>query len=194
MNQVIREGGFFHIGRAGAYKTRKTTSPGKGLLLCPERAEGSGFMADEAQDQGQQKTDDTTDWKAKYEAMRQHSRDWESKAKANQSAADELEKLKADSQTEQEKALARAQKAEAELEKLKADAERAQTVTTVADEMSVPAEFVQMLNGEDSDELRAQVARIKKLLLAAPTRTDDGGGSSVAKKTNADRFAEALFG
>lgn len=151
-------------------------------------------MTNEAQEQDQQKAkvDDSTDWKAKYEAMRQHSRDWESKAKANQSAADELEKLKADSQTEQEKALARAQKAEAELEKLKADAERAQTVTSIADETAVPAELVQMLNGADADELRAQVTRIKKVLLAAPTRTDDGGGSSVARKSNADRFAESL--
>lgn len=151
-------------------------------------------MADEAMETVEGKATDTTDWKAKYEAMRQHSRDWESKAKANQSAADELEKLRAASQTEQERAVARAEKAEAELQKLRADAERAHTVTTIADELDVPAEFVQMLNGEDADELRAQVTRIKKLLLAAPTRTDDGGGTSVSKKSNADRFAEALFG
>ena len=56
-----------------------------------------------------------TDWKAKYESMREHMRDWEKKAKANQSAADELEQLKAAQMTEQEKAIARAEQAEAEL-------------------------------------------------------------------------------
>jgi len=147
-------------------------------------------MADEPK--AEQNPADNTDWKAKYEAMRQHSRDWESKAKANQSAADELEKLKADSQTEQEKALQRAQKAEAELEKLKADAERAKTVSHVASESGIPSELVSMLNGKDSDELAAQVDAIKKSLLAAPTRTDDGGGTAVKKKSNADRFAESL--
>lgn len=135
---------------------------------------------------------DTTDWKAKYEAMRQHSREWESKAKANQSAADELEKLKADSQTEQEKALERAQRAEAELEKLKADAERAKTVAEVAAGSGIAPEVVQMLSGRDAEELQGQVDRIKQVLLQAPTRTDDGGGKSVAKKSNADRFAETL--
>lgn len=148
-------------------------------------------MADEPQVETNTTTNEP-DWKAKYEAMRQHSRDWESKAKANQSAADELEKLKADSQTEQEKALQRAQKAEAELQKLKADAERAKTVSQVATESGVPSEVVQMLNGKDADELQQQVDAIKKVLLAAPPRTDDGGGMSVAKKSNADRFAESL--
>ena len=34
------------------------------------------------------------DWKAKYEAAIKHSREWESRAKANKDAADELDKLK----------------------------------------------------------------------------------------------------
>lgn len=147
-------------------------------------------MADEPQ--VEQNTTNEPDWKAKYEEMRQHSREWEKKARANQSAADELEKQKADSQTEQEKALQRAQKAEAELQKLKADAERAKTVSKVAADTGISSEIVQMLNGKDADELGQQVGRIKQVLLQAPTRTDDGGGVSVAKKTNADRFAESL--
>lgn len=148
-------------------------------------------MADEPT-QVDETTTNEPDWKAKYEEMRQHSREWEKKARANQSAADELEKQRADSQTEQEKAIARAQKAEAELEKLKADAERAKTVSQVATETGITSEIVSMLNGKDADELQAQVEAIKKSLLQAPTRTDDGGGNTVAKKSNADRFAESL--
>ena len=138
--------------------------------------------------------DKTTDWQAKYEAMRQHSREWERKAKDNQSAADELEKLKEAQASEQEKATKRAEKAEAELNELKARAERAETVAAVADKANVPAEVVAMLNGSDADELKEQVDRLLKLLPAYPTRTDDGGGKSTAKKSKADRFAEALFG
>ena len=153
-------------------------------------------MAEETQAQEQQPAEggNATDWQAKYEAMRAHSREWEKKAKENQGAADELEKLREAQATEQEKATKRAEKAEAELNELKAKAERAETVAAVADKANVPAEVVAMLNGSDADELEKQVERLLKLLPAYPTRTDDGGGKSTAKKSNADRFAEALFG
>lgn len=119
--------------------------------------------------------DQPIDWKAKYEAMRKHSRDWESKAKANQGAADELEQLKAAQLTEQEKAVQRAEKAEAELEQLKAQAAHAQMVADVASKANVPAEVVSMLTGKDADELAEQVKRLVKMFPAYPTRTDDGG-------------------
>ena len=148
-------------------------------------------MADETQG-AQQAPKDTTDWKAKYEAMRQHSRDWESKAKANQSAADELEKLKADSQTEQQRAEERASRAEAELAQLKADAQRASDVREAADKAGIPLEVAQMLNGADAEELVAQAKALLRLMPVHPTRTDDGGTQSVAKRSNADRFADAF--
>ena len=141
-------------------------------------------------------TDDTdegtVDWKAKYEEMRSHARDWESKAKANKGAADELEKLKAQNLSEQEKAIARAEKAEAELQKLKADAERAEMYARIASKTKLPLEVVQTLNGEDEDALTSQANSLKKLFPNYPDREDDGGGNTNAKKTNADRFAENL--
>ena len=133
-----------------------------------------------------------TDWKAKYEQMRTHARDWEAKAKANKDAADELEKLKAQNLSEQEKAIARAEKAEAELQKLKANAERAEMYTRIASKTKLPLEVVQTLNGEDEDALVQQANSLKKLFPNYPDREDDGGGKSGAKKTNADRFAEAF--
>jgi len=122
-----------------------------------------------------EQTEQPVDWKAKYEAMRQHSRDWEKQAKANQSAADELEQLKAAQLTEQEKAVQRAEKAEAELEQLKAQAAHAQMVADIASKANVPAEVVSMLTGKDADELAEQVKKLMKLFPAYPTRTDDGG-------------------
>lgn len=154
-------------------------------------------MAEEATAQAveqAEKVDGSTDWQAKYEAMRAHSREWEKKARANEDAAGELEKLREAQQAEQEKATKRAERAEAELNELKARAERAETVQAVADEANVPAEVVSMLNGSDADELAKQVERLLKLLPAYPTRTDDGGGKAAAKKDNAERFADQLFG
>ena len=43
------------------------------------------------------------DWEAKYNEMKQHSREWERKAKANKDAADELAALKEAQMSEQEK-------------------------------------------------------------------------------------------
>ena len=151
-------------------------------------------MADETEAKNNE-PEQQVDWKAKYEAMRTHSREWEGKAKANQAAADELEKLKADSQTEQQRATERAERAEAELATYKAAEERARVVADVAGATGMPSDVVSLLNGRDADELAEQVERIKKLLPAYPTRTDDGGQkSAAAKKTNAERFAEAIGG
>jgi hypothetical protein len=137
-------------------------------------------------------TEETVDWKAKYEEMRTHARDWEAKAKANKGAADELEKLKAANLSEQEKAIARAEKAEAELQKLQANAERAEMAQRVAAKTKLPLEIVQTLNGEDEESLVKQATALKKLVPNYPNREDDGGGNTNAKKTNADRFAENL--
>lgn len=152
-------------------------------------------MADETTTQNDQttgETEESVDWKAKYEEMRKHARGWEEKAKANKGAADELEKLKAQNLSEQEKAIARAEKAEAELQQLKANAERADMCARVASKTKLPLEVVQTLNGEDEDSLTQQATALKKLLPNYPNREDDGGGNTNAKKTNADRFAEAL--
>ncbi|GAQ52069.1 hypothetical protein [Streptomyces acidiscabies] len=54
---------------------------------------------------------EATDWEAKYREAVGHSREWEKRAKTNSGAAEELEKLKAASMTEQEKAVAQAEKA-----------------------------------------------------------------------------------
>ncbi|MGW6455515.1 hypothetical protein ACWF94_06225 [Streptomyces sp. NPDC055078] len=71
-----------------------------------------------------------TDWEAKYREAMGHSREWEKRAKTNSDAAGELEKLKADQMSEQEKAVAAAEKAgrtaaaqEAQAEISKRDAE-----------------------------------------------------------------------
>ncbi len=151
-------------------------------------------MADDPtkQDQNDDTDEGAVDWKAKYEEMRTHARDWESKAKANKDAAQELEKLKAANLSEQEKAIARAEKAEAELQQLRAQSERAQMAQRVAAKTKLPLEVVQALNGEDEDALTSQANSLKKLFPNYPDREDDGGGNTNAKKTNADRFAENL--
>ena len=85
-----------------------------------------------------------------------------------------------------------AETAQRELDELRAQQARAAAVATASEKAGIPLEVAQMLNGSDADELLAQAKRLLKLMPVHPTRTDDGGGSATAKKTNAQLFAEAL--
>lgn len=100
--------------------------------------------------EAQEPTAEPTDWQAKYEAMRAHSREWEKQAKANKAAADELEQLKAAQMTEQEREKARADAAEAELEKLKAEQARTDAARRIAGEKGVPLDLLMYCTDEEA--------------------------------------------
>ena len=144
--------------------------------------------AAEPQEQTEQ-TAKEVDWQAKYEAMRQHARDWEKQAKANKGAADELEKLKAEQMTEQEKAVARAEKAEAKLAKLEAEAQRAQDVADVADETGVPPVLLGFCADREAMERFAAEYAKANPVHTAPRTSGASVVGEVAKPSNGDVFA-----
>ena len=133
-----------------------------------------------------------TDWKAKYEEMRGHMRDWEKKAKANQGAADELEKLKAEQMTEQEKANARAEAAEAELAQLKAEKARVDAATRLASESGVPFEMLMFCADEEAMSNFAKTYAKETHISSAPSAL---AGSRIVRgnespKDNGELFAD----
>lgn len=151
-------------------------------------------MAEEAQELEQaQEEEQPTDWQAKYEAMRQHSRDWEKKAKENLGAAEELAKLKEQQMTEQEKANARAEKAESELADMKAKADRLETAQRIAEETGVPLGLLQYCAAEDMEAFAESYIREREQ--AQPNAAPKAVGSKVIKGSgeklsNADLFAQ----
>lgn len=133
-----------------------------------------------------------TDWKAKYESMRTHSRDWEKLAKANQSAADELEKLKAAQMSEQEKANARADAAEAELAAIKAEQARVDAARRLSTETGVPFEMLMFCADEEAMTDFAKTYAQATHVSSAPSAL---GGSRIVRgndkpKDNGQLFAE----
>lgn len=149
-----------------------------------------------AENQAEDAAQTETDWQAKYEAMRQHSRDWEKKAKENAAAASELEALKQANLTEQEKANARAEKAESELAALKAEAQRKEDARAIADETGVPLELLEYCADKDAMEQFVRVYQAKQPTVhaAAPavgSRVHRGDGKPV---TTAQQFADAIEG
>lgn len=101
---------------------------------------------------GVQSAEPPVDWKAKYEAAIKHSREWESRAKANKDAADELDRLKESQLSETEKLTRRAERAERELSALKTANQVNAWRNTAAEQYHVPAS---LLSGATEDEINA---------------------------------------
>lgn len=145
--------------------------------------------------QAEETQESETDWQAKYEAMRDHMRDWEKKAKANQSAADELEQLKAAQMTEQEKVTARAEKAEAELATLKAEAERVEAARQISAEMGVSFEtLMAALQCNDADSLKqfAKHIQSEQPITHAAASSNRSRVVRDQAKTHGELFADAV--
>lgn len=101
---------------------------------------------------GVQSAEPPVDWKAKYEAAIKHSREWESRAKANKDAADELDRLKESQLSETEKLTRRAERAERELSALKTANQVNAWKNAAAEQYHVPAS---LLSGATEDEINA---------------------------------------
>ena len=153
-------------------------------------------MAEEAQEtvatEETQETPETeTDWQQKYEDMKRHSRDWEKRAKENAATASELEQLKEQQMSEQEKANARAEKAEAELAAMKADAERLAAAKRIAEETGTPTELLEFCADEDAMNEFARLYSAKQTVHAAPKSSASKLViGSEGKVSNGDLFAE----
>lgn len=118
------------------------------------------------------------DWKAKYESMKQHSRDWESKAKANLAELEKIKKQGSESATDFEKLQQRVDV----LEKSKADADNALEAErrknfklTVGTKHGLSVEDLEFLPDSDDEELLEKHA--KRLARSSGAESKNLGGS-----------------
>ena len=154
-------------------------------------------MADETNVETPKDESKETDWKAKYESMRAHSREWERKAKENQSAADELEQLRAANMSEQEKASKRADKAEQELAQLKAEMQRTQDAQEVAAKTGIPLALLMHCSDREDMETFAKEYEAETHVPAAPpapqTNVLRGGGGAASTRDQFGELAQLFF-
>lgn len=108
---------------------------------------------------GDGETREDIDWKAE-------SRKWESRAKANKSAADELEQLKQSQMTEQQKAEAKAEKLQKKLEALESARQHDQWISQVSKDTGVPAD---VLRGDSLESIQRHADAIKKAFASKPS-------------------------
>lgn len=141
-------------------------------------------------EQTEEESQDTpaeTDWKSE-------ARKWERLAKKGKAAEEELEALKQQQMTEQEKATARAEKAEAELEALKEQQQMMQDAKTIAERDGIPIDLLLYCKDTESMESFAKTylaANPPKQVHAAPSAQ----GTRIVKDneqglSNAQRFAQ----
>lgn len=135
----------------------------------------------------------TEDFRSKYMAMREHSREWEKRAKANEAAAAELEELRKARSTDEERLAAaniRAEKAESEVAGLRASMERAELVAKVSEETGVPRG---LLHGDTEDELRASAEAVQSFVRASvPGYPTDKGGSATGGRVVTRESIESI--
>lgn len=116
-----------------------------------ENLEGGGGAASDSQQ---------IDWEAKYRQMARHSREWEKKAKANEDAANELEKLKQSQMTAEQKAEQRANKLEEELKGYRLDAERRKWAKEHSEAYGVPVEVLMAMSADSEDEMKEKAESV----------------------------------
>lgn len=130
---------------------------------------------------------DTTDWKAE-------ARKWESRAKENKAAKDELDALKAAQMTEQEKLVKRAEEAEAALAAANARIQHAQDVAEVAAQSGVPTQLLEFCADREAMEKFAEQYGVNSAPVhSAPSAPSTRLIRDTAKQpTNGDVFAELV--
>lgn len=129
------------------------------------------------------------DWEAEAAALKEASRKWESRAKANKQAADERDALRA----ELDRVKAEASEVRAKAEKAEREQQLARWKDEVAADMGVPA---RALRGDTLEDLTAHGEVLKEALAATrrgpyvPNAGDQPAGGASPEKN----FLDALFG
>lgn len=144
-----------------------------------------------AEPQGEQTS--TTDWKAE-------ARKWESRAKENFSAVEELQKLKDAEKSDLQRAVDAAEAAQNELASTKAEAARLR----IAAKHGIGEDHLDLLVGSDETELEAKAAKLAALVKLptteeparkgawAPFDRDEGKSPNQITATDSE-FVKELF-
>lgn len=105
---------------------------------------------------------ESVDWEAKYKEAIQHSREWETRAKSNKNAADELAQLKADAADSAKRTAA----LEAELTAMKNARQQDAWKAAAAEKYGVPTD---LLVGDDEESINAWAEKVGAFVKAKPS-------------------------
>ena len=170
---------------------RQSNQPAKSGFFYARKGREGVHMAEPENVQATTEGETPEDWKAKYEAMGEHSREGEQRAKANKAAADELQEIKAAQMSEQEKLTARAEAAEKKLAELEALQAHEKAAKEIANETGVPVELLEFCTRETAMKNFAKQYGEQKPPVA-PSAAAARIVRNEEKRTNADLFADFI--
>ncbi|CAB1011800.1 hypothetical protein FRC0497_02156 [Corynebacterium diphtheriae] len=153
----------------------------------------------DTQHTGEQPNDEAVDYKAKYEAMKAHSREWETKAKENFSAAKRLKELEDAEKTELEKLGDQLASVTKERDASNAELSRLR----IASKHGISAEDAEMFLHGDAETMEAQAAALAARASDQAKKPDQvlvsaedplqGRGGEIDKRAAAKAWAKSLF-
>ena len=126
------------------------------------------------------------DWKAKFEAERAHSREWEKRAKDNKTAADELEILKESRMSETERTARRIRELEAANAAYEAEKRQTAWKAQVSKATGVP---VELLHGDSLEAMTANAKAIDQYAHPKPKGMPNQGRTPSGTAAGADERA-----
>lgn len=130
------------------------------------------------------------DWEAEAKKLKAEARKWEQRAKENKAAADELDAIKQERMSEQEKLQTRAEAAEARIAELEAEAQRKASAQRISAEKDVPADLLLYCSTEEEMEEFAEKLAQQKTTPSAPSAPSSRiVRDQNAQVSNRDQFA-----
>lgn len=123
--------------------------------------QGGSQNPGESETEKQQESQEPTDWQAKYEDAIKHSRTWETRAKDNSKAAEELKQLKESSMSDAQKAEAHTKELEAKVAAYEQEKQSRTWAQQVSNDTGVPADILQ---GNSLEDMQEQAKKINSYL------------------------------
>ncbi|WP_165242123.1 hypothetical protein [Corynebacterium lizhenjunii] len=146
-----------------------------GAATAPEPTDAPTDTAGDTQEEG---AGDEVDYKAKYEAMKKHSREWEAKAKANKKAADRLKEIEDADKSEAERLTEQLAASEKDNAVLRAELNR----MTIAAKHGLSAEDAELFLHGDTEAMEAQAQALagRRVKVGGAEAPAQGRGASSA--------------
>lgn len=155
-------------------------------------SENEPLQPEETQDTQEEEKD----WRAEYEKMRRHSRDWERRAKENEGKAKELDKLKEAQMTETERLKKQLADTQAQLDRISSERDHDQWAQKASAETGAPASTLEMIPADSYEDMLEKARKVAEGMPKAsglPTILGDGTHAKVEDKKTANDFLREQF-
>lgn len=154
--------------------------------------EGGMSSAASGESESEEKGSEEPDYRAKYEDMKRHSREWEKRAKENENAAKELAAIREEGKSELEKLQDKLTESEA----TRVDLQTALDRLRIGSEFGLSAKESELFLSGDADTMKLQAEALAERVQNPGRHAEDpnqGRGSRQNLRAAAEDYAKSFF-